>query len=50
MLDLFAAGFENNEGGNGTIYFNLENKKMNLEYNQNYEESFIGSSEEIRLV
>jgi hypothetical protein len=50
MLDLFAAGFENNEGGNGTIYFDLENKKMNLEYNQNYEESFIGSSEEIKLV
>ena len=50
MLDLYAAGFENNEGGNGTIYFDLENKKMNLEYNQNYEESFIGSSEEIRLV
>ena len=50
MLDLFAAGFENNEGGNGTIYFDLENKKMILEYNQNYEESFIGSSEEIKLV
>ncbi len=50
MLDLFAAGFENNEGGNGTIYFDLEDKEMNLEYNQNYEESFIGSSEEIRLV
>jgi len=50
MLDLYAAGFENNEGGNGTIYFNLEDKKMNLEYNQNYEESFTGSSEEIRLV
>ena len=50
MLDLFAAGFENNEGGNGTIYFDLENKKINLEYNQYYEESFIGSSEEIKLV
>jgi hypothetical protein len=50
MLDLYAAGFENNEGGNGTIYFNLKDKKMNLEYNQNYEESFTGSSEEIRLV
>ena len=50
VLELYAAGFENNEGGNGTIYFDLENKNMNLEYNQNYEESFTGSNEEIRLV
>ncbi len=50
MLDLYAAGFENNEGGNGTIFFNLKDKEMNLEYYQNYEESIIGSSEEIRLV
>jgi len=50
MLDLFAAGFENNEGGNGTIHFDLETKEMNLEYNQNYEESFTGSHEEIKLV
>jgi len=50
MLDLFAAGFENNEGGNGTIHFDLETKEMNLEYSQNYEESFTGSHEEIKLV
>lgn len=50
ILELYAAGFENNEGGKGTIYFNLKDKKMNLEYYQNYEQSFIGSSEEIRLV
>jgi hypothetical protein len=50
MLDLFAAGFENNEGGNGTIHFDLETKEMNLEYNQNYEESFTSSHEEIKLV
>jgi len=50
MLDLFASGFENNEGGNGTIYFDLEKKIMNLEYNQNYEDSFSGPNEEIKLV
>jgi len=50
MLDLFASGFENNEGGNGTIYFDLEKKIMNLEYNQNYGDSFSGPNEEIKLV
>ena len=50
MLDLFAPGFENNEGGNGTIYFDLEKKIMNLEYNQNYGDSFSGPNEEIKLV
>jgi hypothetical protein len=31
MLDLYAAGFENDEGGEGTIYFDFDSKKMNLE-------------------
>jgi hypothetical protein len=50
MLDLFAAGFENDEGGEGTIYFDLEDKEMNLEYYENYGDSFVGSREEIKLV
>ena len=50
MLDLYAAGFENDEGGEGTIYFDLEDKEMNLEYYQNYGDSFVGSREEIKLV
>jgi hypothetical protein len=50
MLDLYAAGFENDEGGEGTIYFDFDSKKMNLEYYQNYGDSFVGSREEIKLV
>lgn len=50
MLDLYAPGFENNEGGEGTIYFDFDSKKMNLEYDQNYGDSFVGSREEIKLV
>jgi hypothetical protein len=50
MLDLYAAGFENDEGGEGTIYFDLEDKEMNLDYYQNYGDSFVGSREEIKLV
>jgi hypothetical protein len=50
ILDLYAAGFENNEGGDGTIYLDFNKKVMNIQYSQNYEESFTGSSEEIRLV
>ena len=50
MLDLYASGFENDEGGEGTIYFDLEDKEMNLEYYENYGDSFVGSREEIKLV
>jgi hypothetical protein len=50
ILDLYAAGFENNEGGDGTIYLDFNKKEMNIQYSQNYEESFTGSNEEIRLV
>ena len=50
ILDLYAAGFENNEGGDGTIYLDFNKKVMNIQYSQNYEESFTGSGEEIRLV
>ena len=50
ILDLYAPGFENNEGGEGTIYLDFNKKEMSIEYSQNYEESFTGSREEIRLV
>ena len=50
IIDLYHSGWENNEGGDGRIVFNFEEKTVMLSHNQNYEGDFNENLGEIKLI
>jgi hypothetical protein len=49
IIDLYHSGWENNEGGDGTIIFNFEERTVRLFHNMNYEDEFVQELNSIKL-
>ena len=50
LIDLYFSGWENNEGSDGTIYLDLENKKFSIQHVYYDEESVLESNFKIKIV
>lgn len=50
IIDLYHGGWENNEGGDGTVIIDLENKKAIIRHTQFFTDSFNVDVEEVKLV
>jgi hypothetical protein len=50
LIDLYFSGWENNEGSDGTIYLDLENKKFSIEHVFYLEESVLESNFKVKIV
>lgn len=50
IIELFYSGWENNEGSDGTLLIDCDNKKITLTHTQYFEEDLFEEGDEIRLV
>ena len=50
IIDLYHSGWENNEGGDGIISFDFEERTVLITHNQNYEGDFHEHLGEFKLV
>jgi len=50
IIDLYHSGWENNEGGDGRIVFNFEERTVILSHNMNYEDEFSEDLGEFKLI
>jgi hypothetical protein len=50
IIDLYHSGWENNEGGDGRILFNFEEKTVTLLHNMNYEDEMVEDMGIFKLV